>query len=602
MRAIYLFAAVVTVMVGRTGVSPVVARIGETPVPPTAERDVQDVVYFGDKGPVLLRLHVRIDGKPLVEVWEHFMGQLFAYLDVDGDGVLSKTEAARLPSIPVLFNNGPGFAGQRPNIAAAIDINRDGKITKEELTEWFRRNGVTPFQFGAPGNVIQNQFRLVLGGQAESLSADALNEKLFTLLDANTDGKLSREELSRAPAVLHKLDIDDDEMVSVQEMSGSPDRDQGTDAGVTLAFVQEPPTNDGPFMLVKSSEADKEVARRLLRHYGRKGQKSSAKTLTRQQLGIAETLFKQLDQDEDGKLDQEELARFALRRPDLELVVRLENRRGQQEKIEMASVKDHSSPLAKSIHPGTDRTLLLKLGTVEIQLGCGNTSSEPQFAVRVRQQYLTQFRDADRDNNSYLDEKEAMQSPVYRNVFHMMDRDGDGKLFEKEVVAYQEHMKQLQKSALSSCASLAIKDEGRGLFDLADASGDGRLSVRELRRVVKLIDQLDRDGDGQISRDEIPHKYRVDVRRGPAVGNQFTPRTVVIRRLGMNNQPDLPVRTGPRWFQKMDRNHDGDVSRREFLGTDKEFRTIDLDGDGLISVEEAKRADELFRKVKARKP
>jgi hypothetical protein len=45
----------------------------------------------------------------------------------------------------------------------------------------------------------------------------------------------------------------------------------------------------------------------------------------------------------------------------------------------------------------------------------------------------------------------------------------------------------------------------------------------------------------------------------------------------------------------MDRNGDGDVSRREFLGTDEQFREIDTDGDGLISVEEAEAYDKKRR-------
>jgi Ca2+-binding EF-hand superfamily protein len=227
-----------------------------------AERDIQDFVYLGDKGPVLMRLHVRIDGKPLIDAWEDFVGKLFAFLDVDGDGVLNKSESTRVPPIPMLFNNGPGFAGPRPNIAMDLDTNRDGKITKDELADWLRRNGAAPFQVRAGGNQ-QFQYRLIVAGQAEPPYADAINEKLFTLLDTNKDGKLSRDELARASIVLHKLDIDDDEMVSAQEMSGNLDRNDGTFAFAPVALDEQVGSNNGPFMPVKSGEANKQLAQRL---------------------------------------------------------------------------------------------------------------------------------------------------------------------------------------------------------------------------------------------------------------------------------------------------------------------------------------------------
>jgi hypothetical protein len=53
---------------------------------------------------------------------------------------------------------------------------------------------------------------------------------------------------------------------------------------------------------------------------------------------------------------------------------------------------------------------------------------------------------------------------------------------------------------------------------------------------------------------------------------------------------------GPAWFRRMDRNRDGDVSRREFFGSREQFDRLDRDGDGLISPAEA---DAAARPVKA---
>jgi hypothetical protein len=44
---------------------------------------------------------------------------------------------------------------------------------------------------------------------------------------------------------------------------------------------------------------------------------------------------------------------------------------------------------------------------------------------------------------------------------------------------------------------------------------------------------------------------------------------------------------GPTWFQRMDRNNDGDLTWNEFLGPREVFHRIDKDGDGLIDPQEA---------------
>lgn len=46
-------------------------------------------------------------------------------------------------------------------------------------------------------------------------------------------------------------------------------------------------------------------------------------------------------------------------------------------------------------------------------------------------------------------------------------------------------------------------------------------------------------------------------------------------------------RGGPSWFAAMDRNGDGDVSRREWLLEAEAFDKYDADRDGLVSAHEA---------------
>jgi hypothetical protein len=95
--------------------------------------------------------------------------------------------------------------------------------------------------------------------------------------------------------------------------------------------------------------------------------------------------------------------------------------------------------------------------------------------------------------------------------------------------------------------------------------------------------QLDRNADESVSSDEIPTPIRLAVTLGPHVHELLATPTGSVRTVAPRDATAPP----PDWFVSMDKNHDRDLSRGEFLGTTEQFRQFDADGDGLLSVMEA---------------
>jgi Ca2+-binding EF-hand superfamily protein len=576
------------------------------PVPPRVERpgdDVEDVVFFTEARPVLIRLHVRVNGKAHRVAWENFIDKVFRYLDADGDGVLSPAEARRAPPAPTLFN--ANFLS-RGGFTRVRRFGGGGPVgagmTRAQLAEHYRAQGAEPFQFRGGGanlwDARTGQLLLASGRMGGGRpSADAMNARLFELLDTDRDGKLSRAELAAAPKVLAKLDANDVEMLTPAELMGNAGQPGGSNDFVAVAFSPDgrllggAQAGSGAVVRVNAARSDAGLAKRLLSQYGGK----AARRLTAKQIGLDRETFALVDADGNGELDGEELARFHRRAPDLEFTIRL-GERGKAPLVE--HVVRAGRPLARYVRTEGTGAVVFDLNNTRLELG-GPEPMTGVFTVAAfdqRQQYIQQFKAADKDGNGYLDRNEARASPFFAAAFDQMDRDGDGMLYLKEVLAYYDAMKGLSDAARGSITAMSVSDHGQGLFDLLDTDRDGRLSVRELRQLPKLIDKLDRDGDGKLSRHEIPRSYKATFEQG-AGGNpagQF--RVVRFANRVPWDVPAQPRTAGPLWFQKMDRNRDGDVSRREFLGTDEQFRLIDTDGDGLISVEEALAFDRARRK------
>ncbi len=510
------------------------------------QEETQDVLFLGESRPVVLRLHVQVDGKGFRTAWDDFARKLYAYLDRDGNGVLTKDEAERGSILQLIQNgfNGGFDENARLNIDTAP---ADGKISMAELTKFLKA------KFGA--------FTL-----AFVPPTDARAESMFKRIDRDGDGKLDDAELAVAATSLLSADDDDDEIIVVGELTPYQNPYYGRRVAVTSQGNRDP--NEGsPFVAPAPEDAPDVFARQLLKRYDNGGPRKDARArdgkLGRGEIALEPAAFARADADADGLLDATELAR--LRKalpPDLEVAAHFDSKN----RVTFEAVDDRGRP------PAPGGGFQVERDGVRIVVRASANGND------LKQYYESQFKAADGDNNKYLEKKETDGNFLFGQLFKVLDRDDDGKLFLEEVVAFAER----QQDASRSRTTVTATDQGRALFETVDANRDGRLSARELRRAAEALAPTDRDGDGRIALAEVPRHYLVVIGRG-ATGYPFGNEVFEVPATPRNK----PAANAPAWFTKMDRNGDGDVSRREFLGPRADFDRLDRDGDGLLDAVEA---------------
>jgi Ca2+-binding EF-hand superfamily protein len=544
---------------------------GIAPAPPASARDVQDLVFLSDARPILLRLHIYVDGRPFRDVWEDYIRLLFDYLDRDGNGILTKSEAEHAPAAAQLLQMMRGGILSDPMKTVSfgeLDIDPlDGFVTFQEFAGYYRRSGAGPLQV-ADGPAIER--------------SEALTRALFKHLDVNRDGKLSQAEVLAAESALRRFDLDDDEMISEEEL---------LPASMATPFPQpagqargQPPGHVASFHVVDRDRAPAGLAQRLIQKYD----KDKKGSLSRAEIGLGKALFDRLDADHDGQLDETELGKFAGQPPDIEVTVRTGEPTPGQRSVEVYHSRQRAKPPAPTICAVGNETLVITLADEQIGVVAPPERPDPlpPFFRSIRQFYVQQFQAADTEKKGYVDRTKAM-NPQFRfllALFPVADRDGDGKLTQRELHAFLD----LQEKAALCATGLELTTSGRGLFEILDANRDRRLGQRELRSAWSRLAIWDRNGDGLIAPTELPQQFQLVLGRG-----QPYRRAGRLADIASTNAASVK---GPLWFRKMDRNGDGDVSPREFLGTPEDFRRIDTNGDGLIDPQEAEAADRWFAK------
>ena len=512
--------------------------------------DTIDLLYMGEKAPLILRLSVKVDGNNLQQTWREYVDALFARLDNDNDNELSQSEVAGAPTPIELVRN--GLAESDEDGLPDVDLFTDKQVSKQELHAYFKMLGATGFS----SRIVKRRESADL---IDSVTGQPLSSGFFELIDRNQDQLLTSDELKRAYFALRKFDENDDESISTRELG----------MAFSIEQIQRlpalPPEPAKPRFIRLQSNTNKTTAEALLARYDA----NRDKTLDRSEAWFSKQAFGRHDTNNDMVLGSSELEPFLQSpRPQVHITANVHSKGPGQVKIALSK-----QATSGNVKQWSRDTSILRLSVSQIDV---IVRQQPPAKDNVAR-YKAIFASADEDKNGYLNVDESRRFRNFRSTFAGMDRDRDEKVYEPELIAYA-----LNETALANAhTTLVVTEQGRDLIEILDLNRDSQISRREMIGAIDRLKRWDKNSDGKIARTEVPRQFMLSIGRSPA--------QLLFNRLPrVNRQSPAGQAKAPTWFLRMDRNQDGDLSRREFLGTAAKFRQFDKNDDGLISPAEAR--------------
>jgi Ca2+-binding EF-hand superfamily protein len=507
------------------------------------------MVILAPVGPVFVDLHLAVSRIPYREWVARFLAN---DMDSDQSGRLNESELNLLTE------------GMKTRIGVhnATDVLQDMKsatddVAVDDFVAWLRMR-------------IPRAFDLIAQPQAADNAV-----RLAALLDTNYDGAISEQELRETSRTLRFRDLDSDETFSIAELL--PYRDPRSQfASVTPDAVSL------PFFHVVDRESAERAATRIMQRYGAAGELPAK--LLRQPGSISSE-----PETENRKLSVAEVQRI-VEHPYFHI------------KMDVSlSVKANTSTVKVAIESGasgfcqprlhqTFGEYSLRIDELPLTIrALGGIANDR----RSTQGYLGQsFAMSDLDRNQYLDDNEfsgmldAFIRSGARPTFKATDLNGDAMVTREEVFTFAKR----EQTAAASRVEVSVRQGGKTVFGILDRNDDRRLSAREIQDGFEVLQEFDINQDQQFADSELGTEFVLTISLGRPEFRRTSGRAGAMGMQADQGDAILPggdSLPGPAWFRCMDRNQDGDVSRREFPGTNSQFMQIDTDNDELISPAEA---------------
>ncbi len=517
---------------------------GQRKVPTEVKADQATMVIMAPGGPIFATLQISVAKVP----YRTWIGKFLAtQLDIDKNKSL---DAKELSLLTENIRRLGGISGPA-DILRSSDGESVTEISTTAFAEWLHER-------------LPKTFDLIAQPQS---SDDAV--RLASLIDADQNAAVSEQELLNAFHTLRFRDLDNDETFSVSELL--PYRDPRSQyAAVTPDVVSL------PFFHITDESSRALAAERIVKRYG-------------QGMTVKAGILRQgSDQSADADLSLAQVESI-LAAPvyHLNVDVRLSDRANTSDinvtlaaqASEFCRITDDSFGQTTIVVDGLPLKIVARGG------GANNRALTRGFLGQT-------FSMIDGDRNQYLDETEfggivsAMQQSGASGSFADVDQNEDKMITRDELFSFVER----DMMAAASKIEVTVKQDGKTLFGLLDANQDRRLSSREVRSGSGVLKKYDLNGDGTFAETELGTEYVLTLGLGqPDLRRATGAMEMNSMQMGGGDAilPGTAGLSGPEWFRRMDRNQDGDVSTREFLGSPDQFRKIDTDQDQLISAAEA---------------
>ncbi len=192
-------------------------------------------------------------------------------------------------------------------------------------------------------------------------------------------------------------------------------------------------------------------------------------------------------------------------------------------------------------------------------------------------------------------------------IFQALDTDEDGELSKGEIKNAAKSLRKLDKNKDGQLTAEEVRPnfpqggpggEGRR----PEGGGPGETQGPDPEEMVKNLMAFDKNGDGKLSKDEIPERMQGMLARGDSDKDGFlTADEIRVMAKAQQSTGRGEGRGGPGGpgggmrrmdpiFMALDLDHDGTLSKEEIDAAPESLKTLDKNGDGKLTTDELRPA------------